>query len=308
MVKSVLCIGATLIDELYFCETTIVSHSSNPAKKLSSIGGVVSNIVQHLALLGFQPSLITALGNDSDANQIKKHFDTIGVSTIESLTVEGSSGKYVSVLTPQGDLYVAVCQDICSEVLSVSFLESKSDFINEFDCIIIDTNLDAKAIQWIIDFSKLHQKKLIIEPVSVTKGSKLAQLDLKGVFMITPNEEELKAIATIVSTEEIAMVTHLQKRGVENVWVRKGDQGSVMYDNDQIISLKVPSITVQDSTGAGDAALAAWVFGHLQKESALTSLQLGHSLALEVLQIKGAVLSTLNVASLYQLKNTYYNV
>ena len=308
MVKSVLCIGATLIDELYFCETNIVSHSSNPAQKSSSVGGVVSNIVQHLALLGVHPSLITALGNDSDAIQIKEHFDALGVSINESLTVEGSSGKYVSVLTPQGDLFVAVCQDICSDVLSVPFLESKVDFIKGFETIIIDTNLDAKTIQWIIDFSRFHHKKLIIEPVSVTKGSKLAPLDLEGVFMITPNEEELQAIATITDGDEITLVTHLQKRGVENVWVRKGDQGSVMYSNAQIISLKVPSITIQDSTGAGDAALAGWVFGHFQKESALTSLQLGHSLALEVLQIKGAVLSTLNAASLYQIKNTYYNV
>jgi pseudouridine kinase len=44
MSKSVLCIGATLIDELYFCENTIVTHSSNPAEKTTSIGGV-SNII-----------------------------------------------------------------------------------------------------------------------------------------------------------------------------------------------------------------------------------------------------------------------
>ena len=129
MSKSVLCIGATLIDELYFCESSIVSHSSNPAKKTSCIGGVVSNIVQHLALLGINPSLITALGDDSDANYIMEHFNKIGVSLNESKIVEGSSGKYVSVLNPQGDLFVAVCQDISYDVLSVAFLESKADFI-----------------------------------------------------------------------------------------------------------------------------------------------------------------------------------
>ena len=56
MSKSVLCIGATLIDELYFCENTIVTHSSNPAEKTTSIGGVISNIVQHLALLDINVS------------------------------------------------------------------------------------------------------------------------------------------------------------------------------------------------------------------------------------------------------------
>ena len=57
MTKSVLCIGATLIDELYFCDQTIVPHTSNPASKTSSIGGVGSNIMQHLALLKVEVEL-----------------------------------------------------------------------------------------------------------------------------------------------------------------------------------------------------------------------------------------------------------
>ncbi|MFZ4106505.1 hypothetical protein [Flavobacterium sp.] len=47
--KSILCIGATLVDELYFSQNTTIPDSSNPATKSSSVGGVISNIAQHLA-------------------------------------------------------------------------------------------------------------------------------------------------------------------------------------------------------------------------------------------------------------------
>ena len=74
MNKSVLCIGASLVDELYFCENNIVSNSSNPAQKSISIGGVSSNIAQHLALLEVNPAIITAFGNDADGLYIKDSF------------------------------------------------------------------------------------------------------------------------------------------------------------------------------------------------------------------------------------------
>lgn len=307
MNKSVLCIGATLVDELYFCEQNCIPHTSNPAAKTTSIGGVISNIAQHLGVLQLHPSLITALGTDTDAEYIAKNLNQKGITLDQSVLANDSTGKYVSIMNPDGNLVVAVCQDISSKYLTPTFFESKTDFIKEFDLVIMDTNIPTASIQWLIDFTKMNQQKLIIEPVSVAKASKLATLNLEGVFMITPNEDELKAIANIDTTNESAIAQSLFRRGVQQVWIRKGNQGSVICTPNQSLALGVPKISISDSTGAGDAALAAWIFGYLNHENELTCLQLAHALALEVLQIKGAVLQHLNSENLYQIKNTYYN-
>jgi pseudouridine kinase len=307
MKKSVLCIGATLVDELYFCEQHCIPSTSNPATKTSSIGGVVSNIAQHLGLLQLHPSLITALGADADAAYITKSLNQKGIVLDHCVYANDSTGKYISIMNPDGNLVVAVCQDISSTYLTPDFLKSKSHFIAAFDLVILDTNIPIASIQWLIDFAKTHRQKLIIEPVSVAKASKLAALDLEGVFMITPNEDELRVIATSDTSDEVALVQSLFRRGVQQVWIRKGNQGSVIYTATQSLALQVPEISISDSTGAGDAALAGWVFGCLNGENEETCLQLAHALALEVLQIKGAVLQHLNSEYLYQIKNTYYN-
>ena len=307
MNKSVLCIGATLVDELYFCEQNCIPHTSNPAAKTTSIGGVISNIAQHLGVLQLHPSLITALGTDTDAEYIAKNLNQKGIILDQSVLANDTTGKYVSIMNPDGNLVVAVCQDISSKYLTPAFFESKTDFIKEFDLVIMDTNIPTASIQWLIDFTKMNQQKLIIEPVSVAKASKLATLNLEGVFMITPNEDELKAIANIDTTNESAMAQSLFRRGVQQVWIRKGNQGSVICTPNQSLALGVPKISISDSTGAGDAALAAWIFGYLNHENELTCLQLAHALALEVLQIKGAVLQHLDSENLYRIKNTYYN-
>ena len=306
MSKSVLCIGATLVDELYFCEETIVPNSSNPAQKSTSIGGVISNIVQHLALLDVKVSLITALGSDSDAEFVSNSFKKLSIALNDSIIVDDSTGKYVSILNPDGSLNVAVCQDISFKYITILFLETKADVMRHFNLIIIDANLDTKTIQWVINFAKTHHIKLIIEPVSVPKASKLATLNLDGVYMITPNEEELLVMNPIVAKGE-EHIKALHERGVAKIWLRKGNQGSVIHEINHATSLSVPHIQILDSTGAGDAALAGWVFGYVNDETELSSLQLGHALAFEILKIKGSVDFTLNKEKLYTLKNNYYH-
>ena len=307
MNKSILCIGATLLDELYFCEQNCIPHTSNPAVKTTSIGGVISNIAQHLGLLNLQPSLITALGTDADGVYISKTLNQKGISLQESVLAEDSTGKYVSILNPDGSLVVAVCQDISGKYLTPAFLATKANFIKGFHLLIVDANIPAASIQWLIDFAKENHQKIIIEPVSVAKATKLASLNLEGVFMITPNEDELRAMAGMETDNEYTLVDSFMRRGVQQVWIRKGHEGSVIYSPHLSVALDVPEIAVIDSTGAGDAALAGWVSGYMNQEDELSCLQLAHALALEVLQIKGAVVQSVNSENLYQLKNKYYN-
>lgn len=305
MKKTVLCIGATLVDELYFCENNIISASSNPAQKATSIGGVISNIAQHLALLEVNPAIITAIGNDADGKYIQDSFLKRGIACNQSIVANETTGKYVSILQPDGNLYVAACQDSCGKYISVDYLETKAEYINSFDILIIDTNLESKTIQWLIHFAKKHSKLLIIEPVSVSKAAKLAALDLNGFFMITPNEEELTAMCANTLKEQL--LTALFDRGVQTIWLRKGAKGSVLYTAKHSIDLSVPSIKIVDSTGAGDAALAGWVFGYVNNEDEKTCLQLGHTLALDILKSKGTVDPSLTPSILYQHCKTYYN-
>ena len=306
MNKTVLCIGATLVDELYFCENNIIPASSNPAQKATSIGGVISNIAQHLALLEVNPAIITAIGNDADGKYVKESFLKRGITSNQSIIADDATGKYVSVLQPDGNLYVAVCEDNCGKYISVDYLETQVEYIKGFDILIIDTNLESKTIQWLIHFAKNHNKQLIIEPVSVAKASKLVALDLNGVFMITPNEDELVAMCNNDTLKE-QLLTILFDRGVQSIWLRKGAKGSVVYTAKHSIDLSVPAIQIVDSTGAGDAALAGWVFGYVNGQDETTCLQLGHTAALEILKRKGTVDTSLTPLTLYKQKKTYYN-
>lgn len=307
MSGTVLCIGATLLDELYFSTASVVPHSSNPAQKTSSVGGVVRNIGSHLALLEVPVSLLTALGQDGDADFMVQQLAQMGLDSRASLRVDAPTGKYIAIHEPDGNLYVSVCDDACTPQLSATYLATQSDYLSQFEWIVIDTNLATTTIQWIIDFVRGTSIKLIIEPVSVSKASKLRQLNLDGVYLITPNEDELLQITGETKRSEKEAVDLLFERGVSHVWVRKGSQGSVYWSATACLPLEAATIEIVDSTGAGDAALAGWLYGCIQGATPLEALQWGHSLAFEVLQQKGAVLDTLNCQLLLQFKTHYYD-
>jgi pseudouridine kinase len=258
-------------------------------------------------LLEVNVALLTALGADADGDYIRASFDQLGIDMSQSVTMEGSTGKYVSILNPDGNLYVAVCQDSSDVAISIPVLEARAAYLKGFEVLLIDTNLATPTIQWLIDFAKANNQTLIIEPVSVPKAAKLATLNLEGVYLITPNQEELQVMHPNETTTEQEQLDALQQRGVTKLWLRKGSQGSVIYQKENNITLGVPPITIVDSTGAGDAALAGWLMGYLNQEAELTCLQLGHTLAFEILKKKGTIDATITKEKLYTLKSNYYH-
>lgn len=288
MIK-VVCIGAALVDEIYHCKEMALPGTSNPAVLARSAGGVMRNIAHHLALLKVPVTFITALGNDSDGLWLKQQCEQAGIDMSASLFNGSGTGKYSAILNPDGSLFSAACMNPSEEMISVSFLRERSENLVTADMIIADTNLSAEALQWIIGFCADHHIKLIIEPVSVSKARRLSAIDLSGVFMITPNEDELFSLCSVSAISQEQAIDSLMGKGLKYLWLRKGEKGSAIYSHEQMISLPAPAVTVNDITGAGDAALAAWVASTHYGWSDMECLKAAHAMAAVVLQQQGAV-------------------
>ncbi len=304
---SIICIGSVLIDELFFCNEEVIMGTSNPAHSKINIGGVMSNIAQHLSLLGNDVELIAVLGNDKDADWVKTSFSSIGLKTNHAISVHENTGKYISILNPDGSLYTAACADQCSKYLTPEFLQSKSEFLISGELIVADTNLEIITLEWLIQFALKNNKKLFIEPVSVAKARKLSALNLNGVYMITPNKDELISIINKEERGEQEMIVELLNRGVENIWLRKEALGSQMFDKNGSLSLSVPEIKIIDSTGAGDAALAGWITAYIDNLPVIDCLKNGHTMAMETLQVEGAVNYNITKEKLISASRKYYH-
>lgn len=306
MAAPVICIGTIMVDELFFCREHAVSATSNPAIIKRYAGGVAGNIARNLAMLQVPVQLVTVVGSDRDGDWLLDCFRQAGVSTAMLQQVEEHTGKYASVINADGSLFVAACADECSKYITTAYLQGLSAELAHAAMIIIDTNIEATAINWVLQFARDHGIPLVIEPVSVVKARKLAAMDLSGVFMITPNEDELPSVCFGKYSDCKGCLEELMQRGVQQVWLRKGEKGSLMYHKDGSHLLGVPKIEVADSTGAGDAALAGWIAAYYNGSGSYECLQAGHVMAMETLRVHGSVMDGFSIDELFKSIKKYY--
>ena len=301
----VICIGAVLVDELYQCFEPVIAATSNPASLKRTAGGVMRNIVHHLVLLDTPVQFITVIGNDADGEWIKNICTAAGIDMSAARSSNCNTGKYAALLNPDGSLHAAASVNPCEVYLNIEWLQQQIQLLLSATIIIADTNLSTEVLTWLIAFCNNKKIMLIIEPVSVNKAKKLAAVDLAGVFMITPNEDELQTLNNESLSSEIALDVLLE-RGVKNIWLRKGEYGSVIHSDHNKTALPAPTVKVRDSTGAGDAALAAWVSAYCLGMTEMQCLKAGHAMAAIVLQTNGAIATKTNKQILLKAIQEFY--
>lgn len=307
MAKPVICIGASLIDELFHADEAILPATTNMGIAKKTAGGVSRNLAHQLALLNVPVKLVSVFGNDADGDWLKLICTNAGIDISLSVTENIASGKYIGIINPEGSLHTAFFNNVVQNLLLPSYLEKHADELKKAAYLVADTNLAITTIEWIIAFSNQNNIPLIIEPVSVAPARKLSGIDLQGVYLITPNEDELPAICNekYVSVDE--QIDALLERGVQYIWLHKGAEGSALYSKKEILKMHAPKINVVDCTGAGDALVSGFIMGKYFGEEDNASLKIAHTLAAETLQVNGAIGEHINKQKLLQDVLKYYS-
>ena len=71
----------------------------------------------------------------------------------------------------------------------------------------------------------------------------------------------------------------LHARGIELVWIRLGERGSLLVTSDELVEIPAVPTVVEDVTGAGDAMLAAFCHVLLDGGSPEQAARFGHAAA-----------------------------
>jgi pseudouridine kinase len=298
--KSVVCIGAALIDESYRCENQPLAGTSNPASLHRSAGGVARNIAHHLALLGNPVQLISHFGNDPEGQWLMDQCATSRIGLSHALVNNIPTGRFVALLSPEGNLFAGAVSTHFETLITPAFLQTRIPVLKEASLLQIDCNLSAESLNWLLQFSRNEEIPCIIEPVSVPKAERLKKTDLNGVLLITPNHDEMAAFQGETGEELVQTILDL---GVRYLWLRKGKEGSILYSEQNPFELSAPEVQIIDTTGAGDAALAGWIHAWLHDQKPEDCVRYGHAMASLVLQINGAIRKDLDLQLLEETFN-----
>ena len=255
----------------------LVGQDSNPGRVRMSLGGVGRNIAHNMALLGLDVRLVTALGDDMNAQKITTSCIELGIDLAPSLQVPGAAtSTYLFLTDEKGDMELAVSDMEIYQHLTPRFLSTKEALLNNARLVVADTNIPAESLAWLAENCKAP---LFVDPVSTAKAGKVQPI-LGRLHTLKPNRIEAELLSGISITGEESLercARALLDTGLHRVFISLGADG--VYAADHLGGREhVPCFPARmvNTTGCGDAFMAAlawsWLEGLGLDESARAGL------------------------------------
>ena len=267
-------VGAVNLDICGRPEKKLIFRDSNPGAVTLTPGGVGRNIAHDLRLLGVEVKFLTAFGGDSHAQLLRNDCVELGMDLSCALDVpDGRTSTYLYITDERGEMQLGLCDTDISAAITPAYLQRHLDVLNSAAAVVLDGNLTAETITWL---GTHCSAPLFADPVSVTKAERM-RAALGALHTFKPNLTEGQNL-TGESTPE-GIVAALLAQGVQRVFLSMGADGILAGTRAELVHLPCLPTCMVNTTGGGDAVMAALVWAYLQgldlRESAAAALRAG---------------------------------
>ena len=265
---NILVIGDLMIDHYLWGSCDRISPEAPVqvvnVKKESSVLGGAGNVINNLVALGSNVDVISVIGNDNVANELKSLLKNINVST-SNLVVENdrkTSKKSRLIASQQQVLrYDMESIDDINENSYKQIIQTLEKNINKYSSIILSDYgkgvLTTNLTKDIIKIANKNNVKVLVDP----KGKDYSKY--KGSYTLTPNKKEAMEATNIDIKDESSLIEALKSLkmqcNLEVSLITLSEQGIAIFDDELTIKPTVAR-EVYDVTGAGDTVIASIAF------------------------------------------------
>ena len=262
----------------------LIAADSNPGTVSVSLGGVGRNIAHNVSLLGADVRLLAAYGDDLHGQQVESSCAGLGIDLSHGLKVSGgTTSTYLYLTDEQGEMALAVSDMSICEKITPEYLAEKSTVLDNARVVVADTNIPAESLRWLAENCAAP---LFIDPVSTTKAEKIRDI-LGKVHTLKPNKLEAELLSGVPIRNKADLEKAAEKllsTGLQRLFISLGGDGALAADETGCHWLKTIPGNMVNTTGCGDAFMAALVWSYLEglslEDSARAGLAAG-SIAME---------------------------
>jgi len=248
-------------------------------------GGSAANLAVGIRRLGKRSGFIGSVG-----------FDDFGRILLDELIKEGVDISHVKIavnkqsctsfigINRHGNViifeYLGAGEEVTPKDLDPSYIASAK--ILHITSFRLDTAIEAARI------ANEHGVLVSIDPGRKWEKHKFDYIRklLENADILILNALELSKLTR--TDDESKAIKILDKYGVEHVIIKKGGQGSTAYINGEKYEQPVFPVKVVDTTGAGDAFDAGYLYGILEKWPIEKTLRFASAVAAIKVSRKGA--------------------
>ena len=254
----------------------LVEADSNPGRVSTSLGGVGRNIAHNMSLMGVDVRLLTAFGDDPNGQRVAASCSELGIDASHALRLAGeTTSTYLYLTGPDGEMALAVSDmEVCRRI-TPEYLAGNLPLLQSAQVVVADANIPEESLRYLAQNSSAP---LFVDPVSTAKAEKLRPI-LSRIHTLKPNALE----ASILSGVEIhtdadveLSADRLLQMGVHRLFLSLGSRGVYAAMGSERLWLQNLPGTMVNTTGCGDAFMAALVWAYLEgmdlKDTALSGL------------------------------------
>lgn len=227
------------------------------------LGGAPYNVAYHLAHLGCQPILVSAVGRDP-----------LGESALEAAAKAGINTARVTQprALPTGTVSAAVAPDgqatyvIHSPVAWDKITAKPSGHTGPISAVIYGSLALRSAVNrrtlsaWLSLEHVLHVCDLNLRP-PFDRFDDLNDF-IRAADLLKLNEDEARRLSPAASLDAIAAAI-AQNYGCPTICITRGANGAFLWNRGHSWTADTPRVEVRDTIGAGDAFTAALLAGRL---------------------------------------------
>lgn len=250
-------------------------------------GGSAANTIVGLARLGCKVGFIGKVADDREGKMLVEDFcrecvDTKGIMHSK----HGRSGAVMGFVDEKGDRALYVDPGVND---TIEFNEINMEYAFQTRFLHLTSFVGEKSYQTQKKIVEVFPQnvKLSLDPgeLYARKGSVLEPI-IKKAFVLMPNLNELELLTKTADYRKGAEV--LLKKGVEIVAVKLGRKGCYVTDGRENHLIEPFKVKVVDTTGAGDAFCAGFLYGLISGKSLYECGRLGNFVASRCIMKMGA--------------------
>jgi ribokinase len=292
--------GALNLDKLY--KVNIIAKEEEEGAVFDfkeSAGGSAANTIVGLSRLGLKTGFIGKVAADREGKFLLNEFrkESVDINGI-TISERGRSGAVIGFIDPQGDRALYVDPGVNDQI---AFGDISLGYVSDTSFLHLSSFVGEKPFKAQKHLVKqLASTKISFDPGAIygRKGLNALKPIIKKSYIMFPNRIEVKQLTGNDYDEGARRLTEL---GVEIVAVKLGREGCYITNRKENYLIEPYNVEVIDTTGAGDAFCAGFLYGFINRKDLYECGKLGNFVASRCILKMGARTGLPNLEELKDL-------